>query len=299
MSRHWTYRDFLPADDLDQGDILEPTAELQAIFRDVHPHFMNPKYLSFMVITQSCDLVRRKGSCSAKYISLSVVRSLDSVIHDLLDATCMPLVPGVYLQETKGKARELLERILNQNEHQLGIFYLHPDIDSVGIGEAAVVLMRVHVTLRSSHYEVLQRARRGSLDPEFRNKFAWLMGNLYSRIGTPDWGDKPDGKKIMADLIKQILSSGGSASPVWIRQELYEAAKGKVNMETLTKENVVDTLAKFQPPPMRNTLIDVVTEIMMDVMPFGFVDEAVERRFRQRLNNSNELTTVLKRTERG
>jgi hypothetical protein len=60
MPAHWTYEDFRDDSDLFQGDILEPTEDLRSILGQVHPHFLHPKYTGFLLITQSCDLVRRK-----------------------------------------------------------------------------------------------------------------------------------------------------------------------------------------------------------------------------------------------
>lgn len=48
-------------DSLCQGDILEKTDDLIAILKEVHPYFLNESYKYFMVLSQSCDLVRRNG----------------------------------------------------------------------------------------------------------------------------------------------------------------------------------------------------------------------------------------------
>ena len=77
MPSHWTYTDCCPEDDLEQGDIILPTEQLKSLFARVHQHFCDPKYVGFVVLTQSCDLVRRDdGVCKAKHITLAVVREL-------------------------------------------------------------------------------------------------------------------------------------------------------------------------------------------------------------------------------
>ena len=54
MAVHWTYRDVgNPEMDLEQGDILFPSDELVSLFREVHPHFTQDKYLGFMVASQT------------------------------------------------------------------------------------------------------------------------------------------------------------------------------------------------------------------------------------------------------
>jgi hypothetical protein len=134
-----------------------------------------------MLVTQSCDMAVRGNGCDTRYLSIAVVRPVEAVLHDFLSHVCIPVVEGVYLQETKGEARRLLERLFNQNEQALGLFYLHPDAGA-GIDDASVALLRVTVTLRAEHYGVLRLSRRGRLCSEFRSKLGWLVGNLYSLL---------------------------------------------------------------------------------------------------------------------
>ncbi len=60
MALHWTYCTFEPDSDLQQGDILSRTDELLTVLKNVHSYFCDERYLAFIVVTQSCDLVRRK-----------------------------------------------------------------------------------------------------------------------------------------------------------------------------------------------------------------------------------------------
>jgi hypothetical protein len=182
---HWTYGDFEPDDDLAQGDILHRTDALAELLARFFPHFKREKYLAFLVVTQTCDLVQRSSGCKAPYINLAVVRSLSSILCLLLDEVSRTGIPGVYETEMQGRAKDLLARILNQNEQALGLFYLHPDLDA-GISEQSVAMLRVTLSLKAEHYELFREARRGRLDARFGNELGWLSGNLYSRVATPD-----------------------------------------------------------------------------------------------------------------
>lgn len=51
---HWTYDTYAEESDLRQGDILEPTETLLALFDDVHPHFTDEKYRGFLILSQTC-----------------------------------------------------------------------------------------------------------------------------------------------------------------------------------------------------------------------------------------------------
>src|SRR5690606_10980903 len=85
MPSHWTYSDFSESSDLEQGDIISVTPELIQIMSKYHSYFANDKYTGFIVATQSCDLVRRKGdSPKAPYINLAAIRPLNSISHQLI-----------------------------------------------------------------------------------------------------------------------------------------------------------------------------------------------------------------------
>jgi len=103
MASHWTYERIEKDDSpLMQGDVLWPSAELRCLFKEVHPHFCDPKYIAFIITTQSCDLVRRNGRpCKADYINLAVIRDLESCLSQFLDAVCEKVSPGVYLRGSR------------------------------------------------------------------------------------------------------------------------------------------------------------------------------------------------------
>ena len=260
MPNHWTYKSFQPGDDLSQGDIIAWTEPVLGILRDIHAYFCNPKYLCFIVLTQSCDLVMRGGTCKARQIGLGVVRSLDDILSDNLAELCGTGFPGIYRQDARIAAQQFLERVLNQNEQAHGLFYLHPDAD-VGIAVPAVAMLRVSISLRSrEHYKTLSAARRGCLETEYRNKLGWLTGNLYSRVDTTDWGDHEGGEDAADRLMRQLLDGSGALEQnVWVPDSWLEAAKARrVNLQTIPRNRVYSTLEPFAPPPPLTIAIERV-----------------------------------------
>ncbi len=267
MVSHWTYRSTEVGEDLQQGDILATTAELREIFSDVHKHFLDPKYLAFMVLTQSCDLVRRKnGECKSPYITLACIRSLDDVLLGLLDQVCSSIGNGAYRKETKGNAKDLLRRVLNQNEQALGLFYLHTDAD-VGIASPSVVLLRVTISVRRQHYQTIVKARKGTLEVEFGSKLGWLVGNLYSRIGTPDWGDRPDGDKKAMQIIDGHLKANSSKGPVWLPSGAVDAALvAGVDLSSLARHDLVAKVEEHAPPPAKREVIVEILRVLEELL---------------------------------
>jgi hypothetical protein len=217
---HWTYDGFGENAALCQGDIIGRTAELEEeVLRQAHLYFLDPKYVAFMVLTQTCDLVpRSSGSCKTEHISLAVIRELHPVLPDMIHRIAGTEVPGVYRQSLKRQAIDRVKRVLNQNETAHGLFYLHPDGDA-GISVESVALLRVSIAVRKDHYAILQRARTGRLRPEFQNKVGWLCGHLFARAATPDW-EPNDADKQARTLVQQA-----AADKTWVPEKWFSELK--------------------------------------------------------------------------
>ncbi|PAY19213.1 hypothetical protein CKO51_12720 [Rhodopirellula sp. SM50] len=294
MANHWTYCDVDSADDLAQGDIIERSEELVSILQQVHGHFTDEKYLGFMVVTQSCDLVPRP-KCKAHYISLAAIRPAKVVFSSLIKEICKTPVPGLLAEEHKNKAIDLISRVLNQNEQGFGLFYLHNDIDA-GISEDAVALLRVTISLRAEHYSMIKEARVGRLTPQFQSKFGWLAGNLYGRVATPDWSDQEGGKEEQKRLVKTFLSAGDLSSHYWIPGKLIDTAEKKgVKLEGLQASEAIKEINQTKPPPPKTVALEKVRSEALKI--FGESDESTVRKVEklvQRLNNDTEFKRACK-----
>lgn len=281
MPTHWTYEDFSQTDDLFQGDIVEREGILPVLSK-VHSHFCNDKYLGFIIISQTCDLVLRGGNCKTNYISLAVIRGMGSVLPKILDDLYRPILkelypsnrdiaPGLYPEEHKLNSMDLLKKIINQNEQSLGMVYLHQDGD-VGISEPSVALLRVSIALRSSeHYKAIQKARTGRLAVSFRNKLGWLAGNLFSRVDTSDWSEQPQGKRQESEIIGNLLLSSASKA-IWAPAALIQNASKVIDLADEERETLASTLAKYAPKPF----IDIALE-ELDAVGVALLDDFSEK----------------------
>jgi hypothetical protein len=261
---HWTYCPVKEEDDLFQGDIIARSEPLLEVFRSVHRHFCDEKYLAFLVTTQTCDLVRRgTKACNTKHINLAVIRSLDDLVPQFFREMAGTDFEGVYLEESKYEAKQFLSRVINQNEQAQGIFYLHPDADA-GIAVPAVALLRVSIALRAhEHYDTLRKERRGRISTEFRSKLGWLTGNLYSRIDTPDWSDHEGGESQAEETIIGFLGGPKLEKPnIWVKAIwIEEARKKKVDIAQLPRDQIFEKLQEFEPSPPRPTVIGRVRDL--------------------------------------
>lgn len=291
---HWTYEPVSPANDLEQGDILEPSADLKNLFSTVHPHFTDTKYRGFLILTQTCDLARReeKGNkCGATHISLSVIRSLQDIICDSLKDQFGYLAPGIYAQHKQRSVGMLIERLVNQNEIALGLFYMHPDADA-GITVPSVSILRVAISVRAmEHYQTLQKARVGKLSKEFQPKLGWMVGNLYSRVGVRDWKEETANKEAM--IINDILRFERE-EPLWINNKIYKKIVKKnpdfLEMEINDQEKVIkDSL----PPPPKDKAIEIITKTIKNVAS-KIPDDALDK-IAKRLNNDEQFEAQMRK----
>jgi hypothetical protein len=106
---------------LQQGDLLTRTEELLGALRQAHAYHAEEKsYKYFMILTQSCDLVRRNGRRpNSRYISIAAARPVDIVIDRMIDKykrRDLELPIAVCDRAHEVRAREMLERLLHNTE---------------------------------------------------------------------------------------------------------------------------------------------------------------------------------------
>lgn len=106
---HFTYKEKMDMSSLCQGDILNVTDDLSAVLKNIHPYFLNEHYKYFMVLSQSCDLVRRDGkNCKTPYITLAAVKSYDSFLKKTLIGKNMAEEIGDFLFMDERKKQKLI-----------------------------------------------------------------------------------------------------------------------------------------------------------------------------------------------
>jgi hypothetical protein len=289
---HWTYKAADPKSDLEQGDLLSATEPVRELLRQVHPHFCAPKYIGFSVTTQSCDLV--SAHAKARHISIAAIRSLSEVAPSLFARITKSDVVGIAKASAKGLVNDFLKRLLDQNEQSQGLFYLHPDSD-IGWGEPSLAFLRVTVSLKSEHAELLKQARVAHLDPEFRAKFGWLLGNLYSRAASPDWADREGGAEQLRELIARYTSRDTSNfAPVWIDDVLLEAAKRQGYVATgKTLEQLEVELEDYRPKSNIEVLAEEVARVVSKVAPAALSDDQLKS-LQNRVRNSGVVSKLVK-----
>lgn len=285
------------SNDLQQGDILSKTPELASVLEEVHPHYLKDDYIRFIVLTQSCDLVRRKASpCRARYITLAAIRPLDLVVQREIgkcqqdEFSRVAMVCGGRM---RSKLEQFLARLLNNNEP--GYFYLH-EAPEFGLSESSCAFLRLSISLKSAlHYETCRQARILSLKDVFQAKLGWLVGNVYSRVGTEDWVPRYRTRSEFARHIRDILD----CSCRWVNDEQLKAAKNSARTKGIDKElisagqvAVREHIDKTLVPSRRERILERLSAVLAEVVPS--VDKATLEGIQARLTSDAEFQTCTK-----
>jgi hypothetical protein len=232
---HFTY--CLPQNpDLQQGDILLKSPELLKLIGEVHPHYLKDDYHYFIVLTQTCDLVKRKADqCNARYITLAAVRPLSLAIEREIrkyqtDFDKLAMVCG---NNDKYKVLNFIERLLNNNDPEY--FYLH-EAPQFSLFESSCVFLRLSIAIKTRlHYNACLRSRILSLDEVFQAKLGWLVGNIYSRVGTEDWVPNHLSKTEFIRKAKRLANE----ACIWVENERLKVANQSAEKDLLVQDQSI------------------------------------------------------------
>lgn len=263
--------------DLQQGDVLEKSDAMCSLIREVHPYYLNDNYTHFLVITQSCDLVRRPKECKSPYITLAAVKPLSFVLERELrkyQSSELERLAEVCSSKSRPNLQRFLSGLLNNNDSQY--FYLHHD-PRLGVTQPVCAFLRLSISIKAPvHYESCLRARVLSLDQVFRAKLGWLTGNMYSRVGTPDWTPEyisTDEFGRMVDLHLDQLCN-------WEDDKRLRVAKRQIkDIDGMGREGLRNKIRDIQIQTGRELVEEALREELSKFDPLP--------------NNSNELATKL------
>jgi len=288
---HFTYEEKPDFAELYQGDVLARTPELDGVLREVHPHFFQKeKNLYFMVLTQSCDLVKREagGQCKAPYINIAPVRSLDSVLSKEIEQARLEVqsdVP-VLTDRAKTKLGEFLSRLYNNNE--AGYFFL--DAADTELPEDCCAFLTLSIAIKAhEHYDICLKAKRIQLAQAFQAKLGWLFAQMYSRVGTNDW-PSPELHKKIRETLKDAAYWVPSDKADYVANEYMQLRAADAKAKLTSKE--IKSLVQKAPNRKRKA-IDRAGQVLQEALS-GQADGArLSEMLVKRLEGDQGLTSIL------
>ena len=239
---HFTYA---PSDgtQLNQGDVVRRTPEVETILGEVHPHYTRTDYQLFIVLTQSCDLIRRgSGPCASRYVTLAAVRPLRLVLErEIRRFQYNPIEKklGICNRAQRPKMVQLVERLLNNNQEEY--FFLQSEPGS-GFEEDHCAFLQLSIALKTElHYETLLAAKILQLSESFQHKLGHLVGTMYSRVGTEDWvpehATEAEFRSRTHELVEDLVE--------WLEKDLHRRVLtelGKLQDEEQTPEKLIEVV---------------------------------------------------------
>lgn len=279
---HFTYSS-TDQSSLKQGDILCKSNEILQILEEVHPHYLREDYRYFLVLTQSCDLVRRNGKkCKAPYITIAAIRPLDLLIKREIakhQKTDLEKNNGICNIDRKNSLAQFMERLLNNNMPDY--FYLHDDA-AFDFTEKMVAFLRLSIAIKSNlHYEACRNSKILELTDAFKAKLGWLVGQMYSRVGTPDWAPTCVTKEGFRSSIGKLLDE----NIVWIDKKGINKLRSEYSEEISSKSptEIQELASSIKIEKDRDVFLNRIRKILDDS---GFIDdEAKTNKIVTRINN--------------
>ncbi len=281
-----------------QGDILEKSPELFEVINQAHQYYADAEhYTHFMVITQTCDLVRRRGAFNAPYITIAAVKPFSRSVQEFLTSKSRRIKGSEFEFQpvaSLGKAKQMLERHLNNTEPE---YFFIPSSGHPRIDDDLVVFLRLSIALRKDHYDILASSKIAELADVFQAKLGWLKGNIYSRVATPDLIDRGyDAERIKKDFYKKYIPE---SDLVWLSALQAEKLRKLVQSETREKERdltfteVLDLIEKHVPDDVTIIAENIVERLIKnDVIERG--DEDKVRIARRSIANEPSVKSLVK-----
>ena len=255
------YNEPIDTNQLSQGDILSNSDYLKELLEAFYPGVAGNAYCYWMIITQSCDLVIREegGSCSAPYLNLAAVSEFDDFFDKYVSDYQKHEVErrGRLVEERrKNVIHNFLARLFNNNQDDY--FYLPENVNKDF--HAGVALLRLTISIDAKdHYAGCLNLKKLELNDSFKAKLGWIVGNIYSRIGTEDWTSHQMTTEDYEAWITKTLED----SFAWIdRRVLLELRKSEIDLVQLSEKDIRIHALKMKPPSQMIKLLEEVDKIL-------------------------------------
>jgi hypothetical protein len=173
-----------------------------------------------------------------------------------------------------------LNRLLNNNEKEY--FYLHEE-PQIGLYSSCAFL-RLSIAIRADeHYAMCRDARIASLSPEFQSKLGWLVGNIFSRVGTTDWKENELKVKVKKILEEHI---------VWLDEDKIKNTKlSDADINSLSPKELIDIINATQVVKKKD---QIIAAILAELQAGAFVRAEDVEAMKGRLGQAQTVAALFK-----
>jgi len=268
---HFTYEPKPSDSQLMQGDVIRKTDEICALLEQYYPYWAkNQDYTHLMVITQTCDLVRRdQKPCKATCINVAAVKPLETVLMlqtQRYRHTDFERFGRVCPIDEREEFLRFLEKLMNNN--QSDYFYLHEEPGPRDEPERCLfpdscAFLRISVAVRREHYHRLLEGKILELRESFQAKLGLLVGTIYSRVGTEDWVPNA----CTEDEFREILERTADEASHWLEgpsiRRLARAWSKEGKDPAEAERTVLNERAKHNQLTRKQGIVESVIEALL------------------------------------
>lgn len=248
----------------------------------------------FLVLTQSCDLVRRSGRCAAKFVTLAAVKQIDlALIAELAHIQDEVERNGQFIsQRSRNRLDQFIDRVLDNNED--GLFFLREE-QRWGVSENWCAFLPLTATLpltlppkHKPSYLCCLNARIVGINGVFQAKLGALTGNMFARVGTTDFSSAEKAKydHTRDELMKKIVWTIPNREYAILKNSLdVDPPSGGVTLDAARERYGELCLNESR----KSRTISRIQGVLSDLG----IDPVVARKINSRLETDAELTKIL------
>lgn len=220
---------------LRQGDVLVRNEALASALGAAHEYYSTAEgYDYFIVLTPTCQMIKRNGSYSARYITLAAIRPFQIYIEREFSKFQKKInsVDGVVLKKDKEiLARQQIERLLHNTQD--GYLFLPSEFFPDSRDRIAFLLLSVAIRTRE-HYDACLSAKFLQLSDSFSAKVGNLTSDLYGQIATEALEEQTgvNASEVIDEYIERYINSENN---YWLSDE--RISRLKVSAKRFVKAN--------------------------------------------------------------
>ena len=133
--------------------------------------------------------------------------------------------------------------------------------DALEFPESMVAYLKVSIALKSNeHYDKCLNAKKIELTDEFKAKLGWLVGNMYSRVGTADWGgvmSDQSRKEMLNNDLNSMCIIGNKEQLKMLKREFLEKKEFSFN-----HEEAVEFISNIALKTKYDKVMDIIEDVI-------------------------------------
>lgn len=287
--------DFESEADLEQGDIIRRGSGLVSMLSEPHSYYAEANdYSHFMVLTQSCDLVRYGSGIKSNYITIAALRPFSKFVEKIIgrsDCSLAEVPVPILRAEAKSLIKQKVEQLLH---YDLPGYFFLPAGAVPSIDVPLVAFLQLAVSIKPEHYETCRADRVGKLQSVFSAKLGWLTGNQYSRVATPDI-DEANERGSTSRLTSELFDEYIDNEVFWFTQKQLGMFRQAVEAEREVLDDDLQPRRAFEIaskiPPEIEEVADIVARLARQLG--GSIPEEKVIALRNQVRNHRRLNSIV------